>query len=167
MLALLLTACGRDTPCSTCGTDASRPRDMGHDAPPNDVFFGDTNASDSGPCATAPTIADLDPILRNTNDGGCASLACHVSNNPGEAGVLAFDVPDIRSQLVGVTVSNFPSGGFRVIPGDVGHSFLWRKLTNDLAGGALGVPMPNTTPWMQLPADQLELVRCWIATGAH
>lgn len=61
-------------------------------------------------------------------------------------------------------------GSQRVVPGDVAHSVLWRKLINDLpADQSEGRPMPITmlaTGWGRLSEDRLELVRCWIAAGA-
>jgi hypothetical protein len=58
--------------------------------------------------------------------------------------------------------------GKRVVPGDAAHSFLYRKLTNDLTPDE-GLPMPQSglaAPWKELPADQIEMVKCWILAGA-
>jgi hypothetical protein len=59
--------------------------------------------------------------------------------------------------------------GTRVVPGDPAHSFLYRKLTNDLTPDE-GQPMPGqgqiSTGWKELPADEIEMVRCWILGGA-
>jgi hypothetical protein len=65
--------------------------------------------------------------------------------------------------------SNSSPGNWRVEPGDLDHSFLWRKLTDALATDASeGVPMPrdSSDQWAPLTQSQLNAVRCWITTGA-
>lgn len=129
-----------------------------------DAWFGDTNAADTGACATTPSSADVAAVLVPT----CGVAACHSRFSPEPGGGLILDRGDPRSQLVAVQ-SSYGAGIFLVIPGDPGHSFVWRKLTDDLApGGMEGSPMPqgDVMHWVPLPADQLELVRCWIAGGA-
>ncbi len=71
------------------------------------------------------------------------------------------------NQLVDVPAYT-AGGGTRVIPGDPAHSFLYEKLT-DTQGPSEGSPMPKnglTNGWNELPASELEMVRCWIAGGA-
>lgn len=147
-----------------CSGPAAPPRDAGHDAPfVRDAWFGDTNASDTGACATTPSPADVSSILV-TN---CALSGCHSRTSPEAPGGLEFDRGDPHGQLAGVASSY--AGIYEVVPGDPGHSLLWRKVTNDLApGGTEGAPMPLGDPahWVSLPPDQLETIRCWIAGGA-
>jgi hypothetical protein len=152
---------------AACGPSAT-PHDAGHrvDAaiPPPDAWFGDTNASDSGACASAPMFAEVQSVVLVPR---CAPSDCHSSSSPEPTGGLVLDAPSARAQLVGA--SSYP-GVARVIPGDVTHSLLWRKITNDLpTDGSLGQPMPlpGTAGWISLPASELELIRCWIATGAR
>jgi hypothetical protein len=77
-------------------------------------------------------------------------------------------------QLVGVTAT-IPGAGVRVVPGDPAHSFLYRKLTNLDLTPAEAPPMPEHsgvmlgdagTGWQELPATEIEMVRCWIQEGA-
>jgi hypothetical protein len=72
------------------------------------------------------------------------------------------------NQLVNVPTYT-PGAGVRVKPGDPLNSFLYRKLINDLSPTE-GSPMPKSglaTGWNELPADQIEMVRCWILGGAQ
>jgi len=152
---------------AACSSPPVAARDGGRDASffvPRDAWFGDTNAADSGPCASAPTFADVQPILVMH----CAVTGCHARSSPEPGGGLVFDRADARSELVGLPCTYSPDV-YYVIPGDVGHSFLFRKLTNDLAdGGTEGAPMPlDPMPWMELAPADIDLIRCWIATGAH
>lgn len=155
LAALVLAACSGAVPT---------PHDAGIDAPAlHDAWFDDTNAADSGACSATPSGADVQAILSPS----CAQAACHSRFDPESAGGLIFDRGDPRSVTVGVSSSY--AGIYYVIPGDVGHSFLWRKVTNDLpSDGSEGAPMPLGDPahWVELPADQLETLRCWIAGGA-
>jgi hypothetical protein len=154
-----------------CSGPASSVRDAGTDAPlahdasaARDVWFGDTSAADTGSCATAPSEADVQAVLLPT----CAVAACHSRASPDPGGGLILDRGDARSDMVGVAPSFSPALDL-VIPGDPGHSVLWRKLTGELAAdGSEGAPMPvrDAPTWTPLPADQLEIVRCWIASGA-
>jgi hypothetical protein len=117
-----------------------------------------------GGCATAPTFAEVlaKPL------SGCSGMEppCHnlgaamLSINPNAAHFT-------WKQLVNVPASTVGAGD-RVVPGDPAHSFLYRKLIDDLTPDE-GLPMPHTglaTGWNELPADQREMVRCWIQAGA-
>jgi hypothetical protein len=129
-----------------------------------DAWFGDTNAGDTGSCATTPTPDQVAAVLETS----CALPACHSHQSPEPGGGLELDRGTPRENLVGIT-SVYGEDLYYVIPGDPEHSFLWRKLTNALApSGTEGAPMPQNDimNWMSLPSDQLELVRCWIAGGA-
>lgn len=159
---VLLASCGGPVTSQDGGTSAA---DVGLDAPEHDAAFGDTNASDTGACASSPTFDDVSTAVFVPS---CALVGCHSPGAPDPGGDLRFDVPDARSRLVGRS-SIYGAGLFLVIPGDVTGSFLWQKLTNTLpAGGLAGAPMPLADPghWVEIPPDQLELVRCWIAGGA-
>lgn len=88
------------------------------------------------------------------------------------AGGLHLDRADAAgtwAALVDVDAST-PGAGKLVVPGDPVHSFLYRKLTNDLSPDE-GDPMPRprnlaNATWQELPRDQLDTLRCWIAAGA-
>jgi len=76
------------------------------------------------------------------------------------------------AQLVNHPTAMTGVGGVRVKPGDPLGSFLYRKLTNDL-GPNEGPPMPEPPSihlgdagWQELPAAEIEMVRCWILGGA-
>ena len=144
--------------------DAFRPPPRDAFRAPNDANFGDTNAADTGACTTQPTFADVLPIFTTS----CASAPCHSIRSSDPGGGLVFDTPTARAEIVGNTSANFPAL-YLVIPGNPEASFLWRKITNQLAtDGHEGVPMPlgDVAHWMELPQDQRELIRCWIASGA-
>jgi len=122
------------------------------------------SAGVGGGCASAPTFAEVlaKPL------SGCSGLEppCHNAS----AGELHIDPADAASSWAAlVDVDAFIAGaGKRVVPGDPAHSFLYRKLVGDL-GPDDGVPMPKSglaTGWMELPEDELDLVRCWILAGA-
>src|SRR5262249_14323159 len=75
------------------------------------------------------------------------------------------------AQLVNVPTYT-PGAGIRVVPGDAAKSFLYRKLTDKLSPTE-GSPMPMPPAihvfdagWMELPASDIEMVRCWIENGA-
>lgn len=157
----LAPACGTSVPPRDGGHDASR---FGIDAAiaSRDAYFGDTNASDSGPCTSRPTYADVSSAVFVPH---CALAGCHSRASPEPTGGLVLDEASSRAQLLGG--SSYP-GIERVIPGDVTHSLLWRKLTNDLRDESLGQPMPlaGSAGWIPITPSELELVRCWIASGA-
>jgi hypothetical protein len=115
------------------------------------------------------------PAFRSTFEGiqkiifenhGCTQQVCHGSSKQGgldlsPAGAYQnlFEAPSTESSFN------------RVQPGDKDRSFLWLKLAAKTAPSQLppgvevaGAPMPNSLP--ALSADELELVRLWIYTGA-
>jgi hypothetical protein len=68
------------------------------------------------------------------------------------------------------TTAATPGAGKLVAPGDPAHSFVYRKLTNDLTPDE-GGPMPAPgnlmgAMWTELPQDELDTLRCWILGGA-
>jgi hypothetical protein len=88
------------------------------------------------------------------------------------AGNLQFDASDAAgtwAALVNVTASTAGAGKL-VVPGDPIHSFLYRKLIDDITADE-GDPMPKPgnlagAMWQELPQDEIDIVRCWIAAGA-
>lgn len=125
---------------------------------------GSGGSGAGGGCAIDPTFAEVlaKPL------SGCAGYEppCH---NAG-AGMLHIDKNDAKATwgaLVNVS-SAIAGAGKRVVPGDPAHSFLYRKLVDNLKPTE-GAPMPKSgvmTGWNELPADQIELLRCWILAGA-
>lgn len=118
-----------------------------------------------GGCATTPTWTEVlaKPL------SGCSGFEppCH---NAGAEG-LKFTASDKNGAWAAfVNVPAMTAGaGVRVVPGDPAHSFLYRKLTNDLTPDE-GQPMPQgaglNPGWKELPQDEIEMVRCWILGGA-
>jgi hypothetical protein len=161
-LALGIAACAT-TPSADAGRDAA-PRDAGTDADLHDASY-DTSPLDTGACPTSPTFDDVSAAVLVPS---CALPGCHSEAAPDPGGDLRFGVPNARERLVLVS-SIYGGGRTLVIPYDVARSFLWQKITDDLPpDGLAGAPMPLAAPghWVELPPDQLELVRCWIASGA-
>lgn len=173
---LALAGCGASvTPTDTGspGTDAgttdtgATADDAGHDASASDDAGSDAPLvlGDAG-CASAPTFDDVSTAILTVSCGG--PINCHGGSSFIHGGSLVLDDANAYDALVG-----FPSSAdtsiLRVEPGNPATSLLYRKLINDLpADGSLGSPMPNGEgiAWHELPADEIELVRCWIATGA-
>lgn len=79
-----------------------------------------------------------------------------------------LDLTDAHAykSLVGAAASLAPAK-LRVKPGDAANSFLVQKLTNQLtATEGSAMPRSEGGHWTQIPADQLSLVKRWIAAGA-
>jgi hypothetical protein len=161
ILGALLAGC-TSVAAHDAGRDASL--DVGTDAYAHDASY-DTSPLDTGACATSPTFDEVSAAVFVPS---CALAGCHSDASPDPGGDLRFGVPNARERIV-LVGSIYGGGRTLVIPGDVARSFLWQKLTDDLpADGLAGAPMPLAEPghWTELPADQLEQVRCWIAGGA-
>jgi hypothetical protein len=171
--ALVLAACsssggtgpagtGGSTSGSTTGSGATTGTGTGTSTTSGTGTGGSSGAG--GACATQPTFTEVlaKPL------SGCAGLEppCHNFN----AGSLKIDPSNDAAtwaQLVGVP-AYIMGAGVRVVPGDPAHSFLYRKLTNDLTPSE-GSPMPKSglaNGWNELPASEIEMVRCWILAGA-
>jgi hypothetical protein len=89
-------------------------------------------------------------------------LTCHTADQP-EA-ELVLEIGTGYGQMVGRASTQVPELAI-VTPGDVEASYLWRKLTHDVE---IGRGMPRTVVGsIELPDDELELYRRWIADGAH
>lgn len=119
------------------------------------------DGSDASPSAQTATF---ERIQQQVFDVSCSSDSCHSS--AGRAGGLILEAGYSWDQLADHAPSNRAAashGMRRVWPGDVEHSFLLAKLTNNLAAGE-GFPMPyNAAP---LDDATIEVVRAWIAAGA-
>jgi hypothetical protein len=115
------------------------------------------------------------PAFRSTFEGiqkvvfenhGCTQQLCHGSSQQGGLDLS----PDVAYQNL-FEARSTESSFNRVQPGDKDRSFLWLKLAAKTDPSKLppgidvaGAPMPNNLPG--LSADQLELVRLWIYSGA-
>ena len=119
------------------------------------------DGSDSPPAARTATF---ERIQREVFDVSCSSDSCHSS--AGRAGGLILEAGYSWDELADHAPSNRAAanhGMRRVWPGDVAHSFLIAKLTNNLAAGE-GSPMPyNAAP---LDDATIEVLQAWIAAGA-
>jgi hypothetical protein len=94
----------------------------------------------------------------------CTSSACHSSAT--RAGGMSLVAGDAYEALVNVAPDNpvaRAAGLLRVKPDDPTHSFLIDKLTGMLdAGEGSAMPLGG----IPLRADQIEMIRTWIANGA-
>jgi hypothetical protein len=96
----------------------------------------------------------------------CAISACHDSESGPTSGNLILLPGAAYSQTVGVTPDNPIAAGaglLRVTPNDEVASYLYRKITCDLAPG-WGDCMPLVGP--DVDADLIEIIRLWILDGA-
>jgi hypothetical protein len=113
-------------------------------------------------------------VFRSCAGLGCHSEAAEISGNL----VVRPDDPfadQVYANLVNAPVAEVPGRPappvqFRVVPGDPEASFLYWKLLGHEPGNpdnpVVGNRMPPTLPPPGLPAEQVELVRNWIAAGA-
>jgi hypothetical protein len=133
----LLSACASDT--SSNAADAAAPATFSQIYP---LFFPLTTRGQCNYCHSLPP---------NDRSNGKLSM--------GEDRATAY------AALVDKTSSSSTCGGdgaALIVPGDPAASLFYQKL---LPEPACGGPMPlGGSP---LPADQLEMVRSWIAAGAH
>ncbi|MEE4270481.1 MAG: c-type cytochrome domain-containing protein [Thermoanaerobaculales bacterium] len=89
-------------------------------------------------------------------------LSCHTAEEP-EA-QLVLEAGTGYGAMVGQSSTQAPDA-LMVVPGDVEASYLWSKLIHDVE---IGRGMPRTVMGsIELPAEELELYRRWIADGAH
>ena len=88
-------------------------------------------------------------------------VSCHTAEEP-EAN-LVLEVGTGHGEMVGRASTQVPEL-LIVAPGDVEDSYLWRKLVHDVE---IGRGMPRTVVGaIELPADEIELYRRWIAEDA-
>ena len=152
LVILVTAACGPASP-------GAAPPDLAHpDFPP--PFC--TDGADGGPPAT---LASVEYITAQS----CVASGCHGSSLP------QFDDLDLRpGHVIAATVNVRATegcGGVRVVPGDPQSSYLYQKVAtttpcSPTGAGYLGMPRceDGTCP---LPSCQIEVIRRWIAAGAH
>lgn len=93
----------------------------------------------------------------------CADSSCHGGNPPPFA-PMSLDATAAYATLVNRPSSQVPSM-LRVAPGDPDESYLMKKLLGTARSvGGVDSTMPLLRP--PLSAEQLELIRSWIARGA-
>ncbi len=127
----------------------------------------EASATPSGAAVPTPTPpsggAGFTTIQATIFNAGCTDLACHSAQVA--QGGLVLEGGQSYAALVNAPASNasaHQAGLLRVAPHDPDHSFLLIKLT--APGPGEGSPMPlGRTP---LPAEQIQLIRDWIAAGA-
>lgn len=119
---------------------------------------------DGGGSGTAARTATFERIQQEIFDVSCSADSCHSS--VGRAGGLVLEEGYSWDALIDQPPANFAAGSHgmrRIWPGDAGRSYLFAKLTNNLAAGE-GFPMPyNAAP---LDNDTLEVLEAWIKAGA-
>jgi hypothetical protein len=129
-----------------------------------------TGSSSSGGADCTGIDATFTAVLAKPLSG-CAGFEppCHNSG----AGGLHIDPtkPTMTYNALVNVMATAMGAGVRVVPGDPAHSFLYRKLIDDLPGANDGSPMPEPgqlagSMWMELPQDEIDTVRCWIQAGA-
>ncbi len=123
-----------------------------------------SDGADGGP---PPTFASVQHIFSEN----CAVPTCHDGDGDPSAAPVMQDLRPGHSYASIVGVAAFETchdGGVpltRVVPGDAGASFLYRKLVDDPP--CEGNQMPQTEVGAQpLPACELDLIRRWIDDGA-
>lgn len=114
----------------------------------------------STPLPGGPTFAEVQQQVFNPN---CLSAGCH--NAGDSAGGLVLAGSAARANLVGVGAVNAnasAAGLVRVVPFDPDASFLLSKIVGPPANQGNRMPI-GAAP---LSADDIDLVRRWIANGA-
>jgi hypothetical protein len=109
------------------------------------------------------TASDFDQIQQQIFNQNCLSAGCH--NAQTRAGNMNLSPGVSFDELVGHLADNPAAraeGLFRVTPFDPNNSFLMIKLTNPTT--PQGSRMPLSAP--PLSAQDIELIRSWIAEGA-
>ncbi len=102
--------------------------------------------------------ATFTEVKQNVFGRSCVFSSCHKSSVA--AGGLSLEGDEAYENLVGKPSVGAPSK-VRVQPGKPEQSYLIEKLTQDQP--AAGARMP---PGATVSAEQLELLRSWIANGA-
>ena len=112
----------------------------------------------------APKTSTFERIQTQVFDVSCSSESCHSS--VGHAGGLTLEAGYSWDELANHVPANAYAashGLMRVMPGNPDGSFLYAKITDNLAAGE-GIPMPyNVAP---LDDDTVNVIRAWIAAGA-
>lgn len=182
---LALTACGSSTNPGSGGGSSTSSATSGTTSTSATTTSGTTTGSGgatgtggagqggAGTGGASPDCAGIDATFTAVLAkplSGCGGFEppCHKL----AAGELRIDPNDPAmtfAALVNVDTT-IVGAGKRVVPGDPVKSFLYRKLIDDL-GPDDGAPMPEpgglaNPMWNQLPQDEIDIVRCWIAGGA-
>ena len=108
-----------------------------------------------------PTFTDtIWPILLTTNIGAPACVTCHGTNGPGGL-TLGFTSTMGYAALVNAQSTSPGCGGSTyVVPGDLGASLMFDKLSNTSPACGVQMPFGGTL------ASDLNLIRDWILGGA-
>src|SRR5579883_1601886 len=155
VLPIWLGACVTNTPATSRVVDAAAPT---------------LNLPDAPPAPTPPvTLAQVEAVIgKNCMGGG----ACHVNNlamMPPQGlnmtpGMPPASTDPFYSNTVNIGSAEDPSL-MRIVPGDLGHSYLWCKL---VPTGAACVKAQTTIIGSQMPkgqsleASELNIIRDWI-----
>lgn len=165
-----LAVCDVDSTCSISAGDALR------------ILRRSVNGSValSCECQPATTSSTLGTTTSTTLPGAswtevfaiittrsCGVAGCHGGGNP-SGGLDLSDSATAYAELVhGPVECETSAFSVRVLPGDEDSSFLYAKVsgTHDC-----GDRMPNAAPpfsFPPLPANEIETIRSWIASGAR
>ncbi len=115
------------------------------------------------------SYTDVQKTVFSASCGGFPT--CHLDPKRPFGGGLDLTEGHSYAHLVNIPAAIAPTKKL-VEPGNVDDSFLWQKLTNRIDGAPTGGPEGNPMPfkeagnWTLPPANQLNLVRAWIAEGA-
>lgn len=151
LLVLAVAACGDLTYDPEVGVLAA-PDAGDSDAPPTDgTPAANPRCSDSDPATTVSFSADIEPLLARS-PGACTG--CHGASATAGFTVLTYD---------GIRRGGQVSGTEIVVAGKPCESVLLQKLG---AAPPYGARMPYSGPPFY-SADDLGLLRDWIAEGAH
>lgn len=109
----------------------------------------------------------FDRIQRQVFNRSCALSGCHDSQT--QAGGMLLESGGAYSNIVDVGPINAAAAALSwrrvdAIDADAETSFLYRKVTGDLPGAALGARMPFGRP--KLDAYLIDILRLWIEAGA-
>jgi hypothetical protein len=125
-------------------------------------------------CAAAPSdgcnprvlfTGTFDRIQRQIFNQSCALSSCHDSQS--QTGDLLLESGASYTNLVNVDPANAAALGSawkRVNPGDSATSFIYHKVTGDLANASFGGRMPLGKP--KLNKTLINAIQLWIAAGA-
>ena len=111
------------------------------------------DGSDGAGQLTEATLAQVSEVFTVS----CTISGCHSGGNP--AGDLSLE-GDFAARIVGVDSGQRPD--FKLVdPGNPNKSYLLIKVRGD--DEIISQQMPPGNP---LPAEQVEIIRAWIASGA-
>lgn len=152
LLGLLmgLTSCGMGGPMQP--TDGSGGDDV-NDATP----VTSPRTCGKGEAIGETTVSYADDIVPIIEMRGCLTSGCH------GGGLVAFNYSlETYEGIFGPGYGARTLGTCNVVPGDPSASFLIEKLTSEAPRAGQRMPL-NRDP---LSAEEIELIRTWIAEGA-